>query len=46
VNFVCLGVIGEYLGRNYINVQGRPAFIIRAVYEEADAGEGDHRAKA
>lgn len=38
VNFVCLGVIGEYIGRSYVNIQGRPPFIIRSVYQ-ADGAE-------
>lgn len=33
INFICLGVIGEYLGRNYVNTQGRPSFIIRSIYD-------------
>jgi glycosyltransferase involved in cell wall biosynthesis len=33
VNFICLGVIGEYLGRSFVNVQGRPPYIIRSVFE-------------
>ncbi|MBF0146474.1 MAG: glycosyltransferase family 2 protein [Magnetococcales bacterium] len=31
VNFLCLGVLGEYLGRVFINVQGRPHYIIHEV---------------
>lgn len=37
INFICLGVIGEYLGRSYVNVQGRPSFIVRSIYH-ADQG--------
>ena len=37
INFICLGVIGEYIGRSYINVQGRPTFIIRSIYETSDS---------
>lgn len=33
INFICLGIIGEYIGRNFINSQGRPSFIIQRIYE-------------
>jgi undecaprenyl-phosphate 4-deoxy-4-formamido-L-arabinose transferase len=32
-----LGIIGEYIGRIYQEVRRRPRFVIRAVYESADA---------
>ena len=39
INFICLGVIGEYLGRSFINVQGRPPYVIRSIFEgQAEAG--------
>lgn len=42
VNFICLGVIGQYLGRAYVNIQGRPPFVIRSVVEsEVEAGQSD-----
>ena len=37
INFIVVGIIGEYVGRIFVNVQGRPPFIIRKVY--------DHQAK-
>lgn len=33
VNFICLGIIGEYVGRCFTNVQGRPPFIIKEIHE-------------
>lgn len=31
INFIFLGIIGEYVGRSYENVQGRPNFLIRDI---------------
>jgi polyisoprenyl-phosphate glycosyltransferase len=41
MNFICLGVIGEYIGRSYVNIQGRPPFIIRSVYDSSDTANRD-----
>lgn len=30
-NFLCLGILGEYLGRAYVNIQGRPHFVVKEV---------------
>ncbi len=38
VGIMGLGIIGEYIGRIYQEVRRRPRFVIRAVYESADAG--------
>ncbi|WIM05122.1 MAG: glycosyltransferase family 2 protein [Candidatus Nitricoxidivorans perseverans] len=35
-NFLCLGILGEYVGRTFVNVQGRPGFLIREVYAQAE----------
>ncbi|MDB5438222.1 MAG: glycosyltransferase, partial [Caulobacteraceae bacterium] len=35
----CLGVMGSYLGRTYMQVKGRPLFLIDEIVT-ADVGEG------
>lgn len=37
VNFISLGIIGEYLGRTFANQQGRPTYIVKQVYEHPPA---------
>lgn len=37
LQLICIGLIGEYLGRTYIQVKGRPLFIIRKVYKAEDS---------
>lgn len=32
LQLICLGVIGEYLGRTYLEAKRRPAFVIRKIY--------------
>jgi polyisoprenyl-phosphate glycosyltransferase len=34
VNYLCLGILGEYLGRTYVNTQARPNYIIKDVYSK------------
>lgn len=34
LQLICIGLIGEYLGRTYIQVKGRPLFIINQVYRK------------
>lgn len=43
-NFLCLGILGEYLGRTYVNVQGRPSYVIREVYASGEPPEAPTRA--
>lgn len=33
LQLICIGVIGEYIGRTYIQVKNRPLFMIRKVYK-------------
>lgn len=34
-----MGVIGEYIGRIYIEAQGRPYYLIRSILERSDSGD-------
>lgn len=39
LQLICIGLIGEYIGRTYIQTKGRPLFIIRDIYRSGnDAG--------
>lgn len=44
MNLLTLGIIGEYLGRTYIEVKGRPLYLVRERHgfapDEADSSDG------
>jgi undecaprenyl-phosphate 4-deoxy-4-formamido-L-arabinose transferase len=40
VGIMGLGIIGEYIGRIYLEVRRRPRFVIRRIYELPDANKG------
>ena len=39
IQVLCIGIIGEYLGKIYQEVKSRPRFIIETVVTKTDAGE-------
>jgi polyisoprenyl-phosphate glycosyltransferase len=34
IQLVSIGIIGEYLGRLFLEVKGRPIYVVEGVYEE------------
>jgi undecaprenyl-phosphate 4-deoxy-4-formamido-L-arabinose transferase len=38
---LAVGMVGEYVGRIYLEVRGRPAFVVREVYRAKDGAECD-----
>lgn len=37
INFLFLGILANYVARSYVNLQGRPMFIIHEIYENKSA---------
>jgi hypothetical protein len=37
IQLVSIGIIGEYLGRLFLEVKGRPIYVVEGVYEEGNA---------
>ncbi len=37
IQLVSIGIIGEYLGRLFLEVKGRPIYVVEGVYEEGQA---------
>ena len=37
IQLVSIGIIGEYLGRLFLEVKGRPIYVIEGIYEEGEA---------
>jgi len=37
IQLVSVGIIGEYLGRLFLEVKGRPIYVVEGVYEEGNA---------
>jgi len=38
IQLVSIGIIGEYLGRLFLEVKGRPIYVVEGVYEEGADG--------
>ncbi|AQS88592.1 glycosyltransferase [Neoasaia chiangmaiensis NBRC 101099] len=43
VQLLSLGVLGEYVGKIYLETKRRPRFIIETVHDDTSAGDGDQR---
>lgn len=39
LQLICIGMIGEYIGRTYMQVKNRPLYIIRKIYSGRDHGQ-------
>jgi dolichol-phosphate mannosyltransferase len=40
INFLFLGILANYVARSYVNLQGRPIFVIHRIYERDAAAAG------
>ncbi len=40
IQLVSIGIIGEYLGRLFLEVKGRPIYVVEGVYEEGEVHAG------
>ena len=40
MQLVCVGILGEYIGRMYAHMQGRPTYFI--AYDSLTTGRGEH----
>ena len=40
VQLMALGVVGEYVGRTYMEAKRRPAFVVRRVWRSGGGGDG------
>jgi len=38
LQLICIGLIGEYIGRTYIQVKNRPLFLVRTIYRDGNPG--------
>jgi glycosyltransferase involved in cell wall biosynthesis len=39
MNFIFIGIIGEYLGRIYIETKDRPKYVIKRIYSQEKGGK-------